>query len=125
MDLVRRIADSKGEFLLYALTPPRLATADDRVEAIADATLTRLRPLGLTPTPRALPRRQPRELAGTAADTLEASSQLAMAAATELIAYCRALGFPFGINIESVSIRRVEIEASVRLAEQLRGELRA
>jgi hypothetical protein len=59
-----------------------------------------------------------------ATDTLEASYALAIAAATDLIAYCRALGAPFGINVESVSIRRVEIEASVRLAEQLHGQLR-
>jgi hypothetical protein len=58
-----------------------------------------------------------------ATDTLQASYELAIAAATDLMAYCRALGAPFGINIESVSIRRVEIEASVRLAEQLRGQL--
>jgi hypothetical protein len=57
-----------------------------------------------------------------AADTLEASYQLALAAATDLIDYCRARGVPFGVNVESVSIRRVEIEASVRLAKQL-GEL--
>jgi hypothetical protein len=60
-----------------------------------------------------------------AADTLEASYQLALAAATELMAYCRARGVPFGINVESVSIRRVEIEASVRLAEQLREEIQS
>jgi hypothetical protein len=59
-----------------------------------------------------------------ATDTLEASYQLALAAATDLIAYCRALGVPFGINVESVSIRRVEIEMSVRLAEQLGAHLR-
>lgn len=59
-----------------------------------------------------------------AADTLEASYQVAVAAATELMAYCRSLGIPFGINIESVSIRREEIEASVRLAEQLRAEIK-
>jgi hypothetical protein len=59
-----------------------------------------------------------------AADTLETSYELAIAAATELMAYCRALGAPFGVNIESVSNRRVEIEASIRLAEQLRGQLR-
>jgi Methylenetetrahydrofolate reductase len=58
-----------------------------------------------------------------AADTLEASYQLALAAATDLMAHCRARGVPFGINVESVSIRRVEIEASVRLAEQLREQL--
>jgi len=59
-----------------------------------------------------------------AADTLEASSQLAITTATELMTYCRTLGVPFGINVESVSIRREEIEASVRLAEQLRTEIR-
>jgi regulator of protease activity HflC (stomatin/prohibitin superfamily) len=30
---------------------------------------------------------------------------------------------PFGINVESVSIRRVEIDASVRLAAELRTRL--
>lgn len=56
-------------------------------------------------------------------DPLEASYQQAVATATELIAYCRRLGVPFGINVESVSIRRAEIEASVRLAQELRGLL--
>jgi hypothetical protein len=58
-----------------------------------------------------------------AADTLEASYQQALATATELMTYCRTLGVPFGINVESVSIRRVEIEASVRLAQELRPQL--
>jgi hypothetical protein len=57
------------------------------------------------------------------ANTLEASYQQALSTATELIAYCRTLGVPFGINIESVSIRRVEIEASVRLAHEIRAQL--
>jgi hypothetical protein len=60
-----------------------------------------------------------------AADTLEASYQLALAAAIELISYCRGLGMPFGINVERVSIRKVEIEASVMLAGRLRDELRS
>lgn len=59
-----------------------------------------------------------------ATDTLEASYRQAAAIATDLLGYCRELGVPVGINVESVSIRRVEIEASVRLAERLRGELR-
>jgi hypothetical protein len=59
-----------------------------------------------------------------AADPLEASYHQALTTATELMAYCRALDVPFGINVESVSIRRVEIEASVRLAQQLRTQLR-
>jgi hypothetical protein len=60
-----------------------------------------------------------------ATDPLEASYQQALTTATELIAYCRTLEVPFGINVESVSIRRVEIEASVRLAEALRAQLRS
>ena len=58
-----------------------------------------------------------------AADPLQASYQHALTTATELIAYCRTLGVPFGINVESVSIRRVEIEASARLAAALRAQL--
>lgn len=56
-------------------------------------------------------------------DTLEASYQQAVATAAELAAYCRRLGVPFGFNVESVSIRRAEIEASVRLAARLGDEL--
>ena len=59
-----------------------------------------------------------------AADPLDASYQQALATATELIAYCRTLGLPFGINVESVSIRRVEIEAAVQLARELRTRLK-
>ena len=58
-----------------------------------------------------------------AGDTLEASLEHAEATALELMSFCRRLGVPFGISVESVSIRRVEIEASVRLAERLRGHL--
>lgn len=57
-------------------------------------------------------------------DTLDASLEHAERTALELISFCRRLGVPFGINVESVSIRRVEIEASVRLAERLGRELR-
>jgi len=60
-----------------------------------------------------------------ATDTLEASYQLALATARELIDFCRARGMPFGVNVESVSIRRVEIEASTRLASELRTLLHA
>lgn len=57
-------------------------------------------------------------------DTLQASYEHSLGAARELIAYCRHMDVPFGINIESVSIRRAEIEASVDLAQQLARELR-
>jgi len=57
-------------------------------------------------------------------DTLEASYDQAVATALELISFCRRVGVPFGLNVESVSIRKVEIESSVRLADRLRAELR-
>jgi hypothetical protein len=57
-------------------------------------------------------------------DTLEASVEYALAVARELIAFCRHLGVPVGVNVESVSIRRAEIEASIALAAELRGDLR-
>ena len=59
-----------------------------------------------------------------AGDTLDASLEHAEATALELMSFCRRLGVPFGISVESVSIRRVEIEASVRLAGRLATTLR-
>jgi hypothetical protein len=56
-------------------------------------------------------------------DTLEASFEQALASALELITYCRRLGVPFGLNVESVSNRRAVIEASVDLAARLQAEL--
>jgi hypothetical protein len=47
LDLIRRIDAGHGEFLLFALTPPRLATDRERAQEIADTTVARLRPLGL------------------------------------------------------------------------------
>ena len=52
-------------------------------------------------------------------DTLDASVEHAEATALELMSFCRRLGVPFGISIESVSIRKLEIEASMRLAGRL------
>ncbi|WP_370617378.1 methylenetetrahydrofolate reductase [Mumia qirimensis] len=60
-----------------------------------------------------------------AGDTLGTSLEQAYSAAVELASYCRRLGVPFGINVESVSIRRVEIEASVELARRLVEHLRS
>lgn len=56
-------------------------------------------------------------------DTLQASYEHSLGAARELIAYCRRMGVPFGLNVESVSIRLAEIEASVELARELEREL--
>ena len=47
MPLVDRIADGSGEFLLFALTPPRATSAGERAQEIAEATIERLQPLDL------------------------------------------------------------------------------
>ncbi|MDQ3670178.1 MAG: 5,10-methylenetetrahydrofolate reductase, partial [Actinomycetota bacterium] len=47
MDLIRRIEAGQGGFLVFALTPPRLATERDEAQDIADATIARLLPLDL------------------------------------------------------------------------------
>lgn len=60
-----------------------------------------------------------------ATDTLRASLEQAIATAVELIEFCGRLDVPFGLNIESVSIRREEIEASVELAERLTSYVRS
>jgi hypothetical protein len=54
-------------------------------------------------------------------DPLSASFDHCWATAADLAAFCRRLGVPYGFNVESVSIRRAEIDASVRLAERLRA----
>lgn len=56
-------------------------------------------------------------------DPLAESYQQCVATARELVDFCRGLGMPFGFNVESVSIRKVEIEASVELARHVRGLL--
>lgn len=49
-------------------------------------------------------------------DTLEASYEHCLATARDLAQFCRYLGQPFGFNIESVSTRKVEIDATRALA---------
>lgn len=55
---------------------------------------------------------------------LRASMEQAAATAADLADFCRRLDVPFGLNVESVSIRREEIEASVELAAQLASQHR-
>ncbi len=50
------------------------------------------------------------------------SVEIAVATAKELIAYCMQRSIPFGFNIESVAIRKEEIEASILLINTV-GEL--
>lgn len=56
---------------------------------------------------------------------LAASLEQAQAAAVDLIDFCRRLEVPLGLNVESVSIRREEIDASVDLAAELTTYLKA
>ena len=53
-------------------------------------------------------------------DPLATSYEQCLAAAHELAAFCERLGTPYGFNVESVSNRRAEIDASVSLAAALR-----
>ena len=54
------------------------------------------------------------------ADPLAESYRRCLATATELAEFCTELGMPFGFNVESVSIRKAEIDASVALAADVR-----
>lgn len=56
-------------------------------------------------------------------DPLELSYDQCLANARALIGFCRRLGVPFGINVESLTSRKVEIEASVDLAREIRALL--
>ncbi len=56
-------------------------------------------------------------------DPLQESYQQCLDSARILISFARRLGLPFGINVESVTNRKVEIEASVELAHDIRGLL--
>ncbi|HEY3907215.1 MAG TPA: 5,10-methylenetetrahydrofolate reductase [Streptosporangiaceae bacterium] len=55
-----------------------------------------------------------------ATDTLAESYGQCLTNARELITFCRRLGMPFGFSVESVSIRKTEIEASAALAGEVR-----
>jgi hypothetical protein len=52
-------------------------------------------------------------------DTLAESYEHCLANARDLITFCHKLGMPFGFLVESVSIRKVEIEASITLATEV------
>lgn len=60
-----------------------------------------------------------------AADPLAVSYRRCLAIARELAQFCAELGMPYGFNVESVSNRRAEIEASVALAREVRQLLGA
>ncbi|GAA1793134.1 hypothetical protein GCM10009682_13750 [Luedemannella flava] len=49
-------------------------------------------------------------------DPIAESYRQAVSIAEDLIDFCEHLGMPYGFNVESVSIRKAEIEASIELA---------
>jgi hypothetical protein len=58
-----------------------------------------------------------------ASDPLETSLRLCERIFLEVWSYAREKGIPLGINVESVSIRKLEIDASVHLVQTLRGHM--
>lgn len=56
-------------------------------------------------------------------DPLTASYEQCLVNARVLIAFCRRLGLPFGINVESLTNRKVEIDASIDLVREIRSLL--
>lgn len=54
-------------------------------------------------------------------DMLAHSLNLISSFFVELTAYAKKIGVPIGCNIESVSIRKTEIEASIELAKEIKG----
>jgi hypothetical protein len=58
-----------------------------------------------------------------ASDPLTESYRQCVAIARDLIDFCEDLGVPYGFNVENVSIRRTEIEATTNLAAEVAGML--
>lgn len=56
---------------------------------------------------------------------LETSVDLCLQIAEELTNFCISKGIPFGFNIESVAIRKDEIEASIRMVNQISEMLKS
>ena len=54
-------------------------------------------------------------------DTLSESYDQCITTAHELAEFCKRLDIPYGFNVESVSNRKAEIDATVRLATELKG----
>lgn len=60
-----------------------------------------------------------KEALKTSDDILEKSVQVCLDIADELTTYCIERAIPFGFNIESVAIRKAEIEASIGMANSI------
>jgi hypothetical protein len=58
-----------------------------------------------------------------ARDTLETSVRLAESVADDVLAFAHERQIPVGVNVESVSIRKEEIDAATELFKGLRARL--
>jgi len=58
------------------------------------------------------------------ADTLERSIDLCQNVFNDVHEYARKKRLPIGINVESISIRKAEVDASVELYRRLSADLR-
>jgi hypothetical protein len=58
-------------------------------------------------------------------DPLADSYRECLGMARDLQSFCRHLGMPYGFHVESVSIRKAEIEGATRLATEIGGLLRS
>jgi hypothetical protein len=56
-------------------------------------------------------------------DPLTASYEQCLVNARALIAFCRRLGLSFGVNVESLTNRKIEIDASIDLVREIRNLL--
>ena len=56
-------------------------------------------------------------------DPLTASYEQCVVNARALIAFCRRLSLPFGVNVESLTNRKIEIDASIDLVREIRNLL--
>ena len=57
-------------------------------------------------------------------DALKRSVEIAVTIAKDLIQYCMSKSIPFGFNIESVAIRKVEVDASIELIRTISSMLK-
>mgnify|MGYP005815311349 CR=1 FL=1 len=58
-------------------------------------------------------------------DQIACSLRIASGIANELIEHCTSCGVPFGLNVESVAIKKDEIEASLQLVGIVNAQLQA
>ena len=58
-----------------------------------------------------------------AGDILEKSVDLSVSGFAELLDFARGKGFELGCNVESVSLRKAEIDASVEMVHRIRSLL--